>query len=236
MSKRKNSFIGGVKASTAVLMGILVVFLFCLTSYVSSVNSRYAAGDYSYVNSDKSRYKKIRMPPSSVVVVENIHNCLIIASDSLSAEVDIQDARNLQVSSDRDTIRIVAVSAPSSKILLYLPSGSELVAKACRLQLKGSLHHDSPPSYRIFLADSDLTASGQGLHAFLKELAVAGSGKARLEVFKHFHIESLVLRDVDSIQLAQGWQIGALKTSFEKGNSTEILKVGDSISVVAVAR
>lgn len=215
------------------LLVILIVFVFCLSSYVSSVNIRYSAGDYNYVNNDKSRYKRISMPPSGVVMIENISNCLIVVSDSLRVEFNKDDIGNFSVSSISDTARIVADASPVSMVLLYLPTESVLLANSCRIQMKGSLHHNSQPSYRVNLKDSKLLASGEGLHAFINELEVTGNGNAGVEVSKYFHIQSLALNDVDTISLAQGWQIGMLKTNFVRGHSSEMLKAGDSVFVAA---
>lgn len=236
MKKGRNAFTLNMKASTALLLTILTAFVFCLSSYVVSVNSRYATGDYEYVNSDKSRYKRIRLSPSSVVMIDNVDDCSIIVSDSLSIEVDKADEGNFQFLLSQDTMRIMVESSPVHKVLLYLPTGSELRAKRCAIQMKGSLHHNNQPSYRVTLANSELTASGQGLHAFLNSLKITGLGNAKVNVSKYFHIQSLELNDVDKIHLAQGWQIGVLKTNFVDGSSAEMIKIRDSVSVVTVAR
>lgn len=221
-----------MKTSTVVLLLMMLSIIICLSSFVVSINRKYSTGDYWYANSDKSLYQKVRLPARRTIVIENLNNCLLVSSDSLSLEVFNEELSNLTITSANDSVRIVSSIKSSRKLFLYLPEQSHLVATNSMMTMNGSLNYINPPSYSILLNNSRMVASAPEAHAFVQQLQISGNGGAAVEVSKRFHIHSLELTNTTSVSIAEGWQIGSLKTNFSSGLANEMIKVGDSVAII----
>jgi hypothetical protein len=222
-----------MKTSTLLLLFTTVSVFFCLSSFVISINSKYANGVYTYLNNDKLKIQNFRFPSSGVVAIAGIENCVVVSSDSLKLEISRDDVKNLDVTSSHDTITIVAREKSTEKVLLYLPSDTQLLALRSKITMTGAFDYLNPPSYSVVLDNSKLVASTREIHAFIHQLRVLGKGESGIAVSKRFHIQSLDLVNTTSATIAEGWQIGSLKTSFGDGMTSELVKAGDSVSIVA---
>lgn len=215
--------------STVLLFCILVFTLMCVSSFVISVNSRYAQGMYTSVFGDKEKYVRLPVFPAKNIALDGIADCMVIASDSLKVEVPREDANAYRVEAAGDSIRISTSVATGNRVLLYLPTDSRLVVTQGSVLLRGSDDRLSPLTYDVQLVDSKLIA-GTGDHTFVHQLSIAGMGNAAAEVRKYFHIQSLNINNVGTVDLSQSWQIGALTTRYD-GRPLEMTKVRDSVSV-----
>ncbi|MGC3948678.1 MAG: hypothetical protein QM762_29960 [Chryseolinea sp.] len=218
--------------STFLLLFIMVSIVVCLTSFVVAIRTQYATGDYVFVNGDNLKNEDVNLPPSKVIVINDIENCLFISSDSLKLQVLKDDRSRLHVVSSGDSVRISAKERTNGRLLLYVPTNSQVVAIRTNMTMTGAFDFLELPSYSITLDNSKLVTLTRENHAFIQQLRIIGKGEAVVQVSKRFHIHSLDVTNTTFISIAEGWQIGALKTTFNEGFSSEMVKVGDSVSIV----
>jgi hypothetical protein len=221
-----------MKMSNLLLLGIFVMsgVLFC--SFVVSINSKVSKDEVTYANRDKSMYNRHRFDGGKTVVVQNVDDCVVILSDSVSMEIHKDDEDKFAYSVLSDSVKITQNSPTKNKVFIYLPSGSRLVANSSGVTIKGSLfNHDSKASYDVALHDSKLFVSAAKLHTFLDRLNVSGSGEDEITIDDFVHIRTLEIKNVANVNVAQAWQIENFKTAFV--SSSEMTKAGDSLLIKA---
>jgi hypothetical protein len=164
------------------------------------------------------------------VVVQNIDDCTVIMSDSLSVETHKDDRDKFEYDVRPDSVHVSQTRASHNRVFLYLPSGSRLVVNASNVTIKGSLFdHEQRASYDVVLRDSKLLVSAAKLHTFFDRLKISGSGQNELIIDDFVHITDLDIENITGVNIAEGWQVGNLKTAFLSGSAMS--KSGDSLSI-----
>lgn len=219
-----------LKMSNLLLVGVILMSVVILSSFVVSVNVKVNNGEFTYINRDKSMYSRHQFERGHTLVIENIANCMVILSDSVSMEIHNDDQDKFAYSVSSDSIKISQKNPSIHKLFIYLPSGSRLVANSSGVTVKGSLfNHDSKASYDVVLRDSKLLVSAAKLHTFLDRLSVSGSGENELTIEDFVHIGNLEIENIANVNIAKAWQIGNFKTTFHRGS--EMSKAGDGVAI-----
>jgi hypothetical protein len=223
-----------IRKSTVLLASMVFVLLTLYACYIIIINQRFASQNFSYMNNDKTQYRKFRFGSRKVVMVHGLRNGVMLMSDSISVEVRNGDVSAFRSEMGNDTLRFIFDQA-AADVFLYLPNGTHLVVDSSALEMRGSLDDRVRPEYDLDLRSSSLLATGHKMHAFVGKLAVSASGNSRLEIARYFHVNELDLHNVHNASFAQGWQIGNLKTVFEEGRNVVVDKNRDSVAIHPVS-
>lgn len=219
------------KKSTVMLISIVLTLLTLYTAYILVVNQKLGSDDFSYANNDKTQYTQLKFDHHKVVFVEGLQRGTILTSDSIRLEVLNGEIGSLHSAAEKDTLKIVFNSASDKEVFLYLPTGTEVVAHSCALEMRGSLDYKAQPEYSVKLRSSSLLASGNNSHAFMEKLSVTASGDSRVQIARYFHVSQLDLLNVHDATFAQGWQIGKLTSTFDDGGNVVMSKYIDSVAI-----
>ena len=218
-----------VKTSNILLLVIFLVIGLFFCSFIASVDYKLKDKNFTYSNGDKSLYSRHKFDTRKVVVIKNLNNCTLVLSDSVSIEVFNDDKDKFEYSVTSDSITINQRKRSENRLLVYLPSGTTLVANSSVVAMNGSFDYNNQTSYAVVLRDSELNVSSGGSHTFFENLKVDGFGRSQLVVGDFTHVQNLHVSDITDVRLAKGWQIGRFTSSFSRG--AEMTKLGDSVSI-----
>jgi hypothetical protein len=223
-----------VKASNAVLLGLVLISFVLIGLTTATINLKVRNKDYRYSNNDKLKYERVPLKEAKVVSLSNLAHCRIIASDSLRLEVARENASGLRATSSSDTLRLVACcpgKMNSNDVILYLPSGTVVVSDSSNIDLNGGYDFLKRPSFSFILNRSHLTSTAAGYHTFFETLFVEGSGNSSVAISERVHVIKLDLSNVYDATLQEGFEAQTFKTSFTTKVDVTLAKENNVVTI-----
>jgi len=227
MEKNDNiKFKRSIKASNAILVVLLCLGSVLIGAVTLTINLKFANGDY-HSTGDKLEYARVPITGAKIIHLSNVRNCRIISSDSLRLEVRRENRKNLTAAFSKDTLQVrlsTSTGKRNDELVVYLPTGATVIADSSNIDLKGGRDFLKRPSFSFVLNRSSLTSTARGYHTFFQKLEIEGSGNSSVRMLERVHIVALDLSNVYDAKLAEGFQIEALNSSFDKRGNVMVLK------------
>jgi hypothetical protein len=217
--------------SRQILLFSITISLALISAIPISINMKYHAKKFSYV--DPTVFHRLDLKPSKIISIKDLANFNVVTSDSSRLEVAESIYGSTKVNNAGDTLQItntINSKNDTSRIILYLPKGAQILADHSTLTLKGAFQREPLPDYTIVLAASKLSIPKFTYRLFINKLTVSSNDSSKLFIAGNNNIMELNLSNVLIAEIASG-TVWKYKANFNEKRIVELNFDGDNYHI-----
>ena len=191
-----------MKTSNKILLSLVAITLFFIAAIPISLNWKLKHGDFTIARPEENYMAaEYRFPTVKFISLDGI-DCIILPSDSIKVQVELQWIESVVISQQNDTLKISLrdTLAASPRMRLHLRGIKKISAKNSNILLRGGLSVVNTTSYSFDLSNSKLQTSSlseqEKLRQFVNEIEVKGVNSS-IHLSGSLVVEKLSIVDID---------------------------------------
>jgi len=220
-----------MKPSNKVLVVTLLLSAAVIFVIPAAVNVQYSNGRDARVTTQVYR----TLHPYKTILIKEIHNCLIVPSDSFRiASSKKYMSKILDISlSDTLSLALHGIQSDSTAVILFLPIDKVdmIISYSSTIRLRGQIRPEVKPSYHLHLHNSTVSLAPFRLRQFFHRLELDGWENSSLTIPDFNHIDDLSLKNINKTSISPRAEIATIKTTFDSKANVQMTRANGTTEI-----